>query len=359
MSLLDSYFDLCTAHDLSADHDQILTVKKLDLLIKRLESQKKWFSFLPQRWLGFQKPVRGLYIYGGVGRGKTMIMDLFFRTISIEKKKRYHFHEFMRLIHHRLKELSSQKLKAHPLKILARDIAKQSYLLCFDEFHFKDITDAMLLKRLVSFLWQEGIVIVATSNFHPEDLYENGYQRVLIVPFLKKMTKSFILCPLNGDIDYRQNGHENVCATQQKKLTIDAAAAGKQKLWDQFQKHIDYEHTSELPLHVNGRTWRLPCFAKRSLFVSFETLCGDTVGSQDYLALTKHIDSLYMWGVIALDDESLDKIKRFITLIDILYDKDINLYIASTVNPEKLYVSGRETVLFSRTKSRLHDMLLK
>ncbi len=366
MTLLDHYHDLCQKNNLREDAEQQVAIKKLDLLKQRLESRKRWFSLWPEGLLGQNKPLRGLYLFGGVGRGKTMLMDLFYDHVKIEKKARYHFHEFMQMIHHKVKALSSSKSRKHPLETIAKDIYEDARLICFDEFHFKDITDAMLLKRLFHFLGKEGVIIVATSNFHPEHLYQNGYQRNLVLPFLKKLAQTLELCDLETHTDYRQAGSdadysegEAIAAklTKAMRHCVGDFVDCKQILWKQFQSATNYAPIEQLELLVNGRSWWLPCVSEGIMFASFNQLCGEPVGSQDYLALTKRIHSLYLWGVPELTDEDLDKVKRFITLIDILYDKKTDLHMASQKDIHQIYSQGKESDLFERTKSRLSDML--
>ena len=372
-TLLDVYHQYCHEHALHEDADQQVTVKKLDLLKQKLEKRKKWFSLWPSGLFLTKKPLRGLYIYGGVGRGKTMILDLFYENLQIDRKQRYHFHEFMQMVHRRVRDLSNQKSShnnvkqsrsagkrhLHPMHEIAKQIAQESRVICFDEFHFKDITDAMLLKRLFHFLAKEGVVVVATSNCHPEDLYQNGYQRNLILPFLKKIANSLELCPLDGPKDYRllQGSQEKTPDTKELHHFTGPLKEGKVWLWSRFQEKTNFQPVEQLEILVNGRPWWVPCVAADSAFFSFDQLCGDTVGSQDYLALAKRVNHIYLHSVPKLSDESLDRLKRFITAIDIFYDQNITFYLASQTSIDELYKAGKEVGLFERTKSRLNQMV--
>ncbi len=359
MTLLIAYENFCKTHNLQQTSDQLRVVETLTLLQKDLERKKKCMvrKFVPKIFDVFfdHQILKGIYIYGDVGRGKSMLMDLFYNQVKIQKKKRYHFHEFMQMIHSELNGYKvfhgNKKPSKHPLEILAKRLRQKAELICFDEFHFKDITDAMLLKRLMHFLWKEKVVVVATSNYHPLDLYENGYQRCLIVPFLRQLSTNLEICHLGGEKDYRQfmNGcdlnyiiakPEEACILLKKRFDIDRGHAPI------FSK----------TLIIKGRQWVLECIAGSLVLISFQEICGQNLGSVDYLELTDHMEALYISSVPQLNDENLDKVKRFIGLVDILYHKEKRLIMTAAVPLEDLYRGQKEALLFKRTLSRLAEM---
>jgi len=360
MTLLTTYAELCRDQNLKQDSEQLHVVEKLAYLQEALEKKEPWLSrgMVPRVLARFfdHKHLRGFYIYGGVGRGKSMLMELFYDHVRIQKKKRYHFHEFMQMMHNDLKEISQIPHNAksplrHPLATLAKRLREKERLICFDEFHFKDITDAMLLKRLMHFLWKEGVIVVATSNYHPMDLYENGYQRNLIVPFLRQLNTTLEVCHLDGTHDYRQ-----LQAADESNYIKAAFDAGQKCIEQRFHRDRKNRPITPKTLTIKGRQWILEKTAGSLVMGSFQDICGQNLGSVDYLEFAEHMDTLYLSSVPQLDDEILDQVKRFITLIDVLYDKEIKLIMAAEVSLETLYQGQKEAALFERTLSRLTEM---
>ena len=347
-TLLDHYHFLCQNEHLKEDAAQREAIQKLENLTRCLQQR-------PSRLLFWKRPlpIKGLYIYGDVGRGKSMLMDLFYKHLKGVTKRRYHFHEFMQMIHNEVKILMDTEGSSdtHPMATIASKLASQSRLICFDEFHIKDITDAMLLKRLMDFLWQEGVTIVATSNHLPEELYKDGYQRKLVLPFLKKLAKKLDLYSLSGLTDYRQlfmNEKERYFFTDDADSESNLAL-----IFDHLRQGTPIKkHT----LTIKKRDWVLPKTAGGVAWFTFDEICGQSLSANDYLELSTMSHTVLISHIPQLDDESLDRLKRFITLIDVLYDQGINFSASGSVEFIQLYIGTQEQELFERTISRLTEM---
>ena len=351
-ALLTHYLMLCKEQHIHEDEAQIEAIKKLDDLSHTLLEYVSSSSFPFSLWVTKKMP-RGLYLYGGVGRGKSMLMDIFFDHLKDVPKQRYHFHEFMQMIHTEVKKIMDIKGNNtdHPLEQIAEKLAKQARVICFDEFHIKDITDAMLLSRLTSFLWDQGVVFVATSNFPPEELYKDGYQRNLIVPFFKEISEKLEVYNLNGTQDYRQ-----LFKAEKERYFLTSDPKSNQHL------QIIFDHLRQgLPmtskeLLLKKRQWIIPKYAGGVAWFQFDEICGQALGASDYLELTRHVHTVLISDIPELADESLDRVKRLITLIDVLYDREIN-FAASGAKPlRELYTDEKENELFERTSSRLISM---
>jgi len=224
-------------------------------------------------------------------------------------------------------------------------------VICFDEFHIKDITDAMLLSRLMGFLWKQGIVIVATSNFPPQELYKDGYQRNLIVPFFKEMSEKLEVYNLNGIQDYRQ-----LFKAEKERYFLTSDPKSAQRLQGIYDHLRQGAPTTSKTLIIKKRQWVIPKCAGGVAWFQFDEICGQALGASDYLELTRHIHTVLVSDIPILEDESLDRVKRLITLIDVLYDREIN-FAASGVKPlAELYTDKKENELFERTSSRLISM---
>ncbi|HBN22367.1 MAG TPA: cell division protein ZapE [Holosporales bacterium] len=351
-ALLTHYLTLCKEQHIQKDEAQIGALKKLDNLSQNLLNYVTTPSFPFSLWVK-KKPLRGLYIYGGVGRGKSMLMDLFFDHLKDVPKQRYHFHEFMLMIHTEVKTIMDTKggNTDHPLEKIAEKLASQALVICFDEFHIKDITDAMLLSRLMGFLWKQGIVLVATSNFPPDELYKDGYQRNLILPFFKEISKKLETYNLNGTQDYRQ-----LFKAEKERYFLTSNSKSTQHLQTIFDHLRQGSPITSKKLSLKKRHWVIPKYAGGVAWFQFDEICGQALGASDYLELTHHVHTVLVSGIPELADESLDRVKRLITLIDVLYDREIN-FAASGAKPlTELYTDEKENELFERTSSRLISM---
>ncbi len=299
---------------------------------------------------------QGLYLYGGVGRGKSMLMDLFFDTAPVERKRRVHFHEFMLEVHQRIHDhRQSGRVKAggadDSLPELARALAGEAWLLCFDEFHVTNVVDAMILGRLFTHLFELGVVVVATSNWPPDMLYKDGLQRALFLPFIALLKEKLDILSLDGPTDYRLDrlkgmpiyhhplGPASDRAMAAAFATLTGGAAG------------DATH-----LLVQGRRVEIARAAKGVAWVDFWDLCGKPLGAADYLAIATHFQTVLVGGVPTMTDERRNEAKRFMTLIDALYEHKVNVMIAAAGPPERLYPEGTHAFEFERTVSRLMEM---
>ncbi len=301
---------------------------------------------------------RGLYIYGRVGRGKTMLMDLFFESLTGPSKRRAHFHEFMADVHERIHaEREAQKRgerkTADPLLPVAAALAAEAQVLCFDEFHVTDIADAMILGRLFQRLFDDGVVLVATSNVAPQDLYAGGLNRALFLPFIAMIQEKTEVLALDARTDYRM---EKLDGLPTWYSPLDAAAhAAIDAAWLRLAGP-DGGKPSEL--HMKGRVIPVPRAGHGAARFSFADLCEHPLGASDYLRLSRTYHTLVLEDIPALNPERRNEAKRFITLIDTLYDNNVKLIASAATEPEGLYVGadGTEAFEFNRTVSRLHEM---
>jgi len=295
---------------------------------------------------------QGLYIFGGVGRGKSMLMDLFFASAPVEKKRRVHFHEFMLEVHDRLhRQRQDRSLEGDSLAPLAAEIAAESWLLCFDEFHVSNIADAMLLGRLFAALLDLGVVVVTTSNTAPEDLYQGGLQRERFLPFIDLLKERLDILELDGVIDYRRNRIKDVTVYHQPLgAAADAALAAA------FAQLTDGAAGGPTTLAVQGRQLAVPQAAKGVARFRFADLCERALGAADYIAIATHFHTVIIGEIPLMTPEQRNEARRFMTLIDALYEHKTNLICAAADAPDKLYVAGDGVREFKRTASRLIEM---
>ncbi len=308
------------------------------------------------RWRGGKRPApKGVYMHGGVGRGKSMLMDLFFATTPTPQKRRAHFHEFMADVHHRLHIMRKQKPDlADPLKPLAEELAREAWLLCFDEFLVQDIADAMILSRLFGALFDCGVVVVATSNVAPQDLYKNGLQRERFLPFIPVLENHLRVFEFKGGVDYRtarisEIDRYNTPLGQKSEAALALA----------FHTLTDHEAAHPVVLSVKGHDVVIPRAAKGTAFCSFADLCEKNYGAGDYLELTRNFHNVILSGIPRLSGADKNAVKRFITLIDVLYDNKIKLICSAEVPVLELYQGSDHGFEFQRTESRLLEMQSK
>ncbi len=295
-------------------------------------------------------PPRGLYLWGGVGRGKSMLMDLFAASVAISAKRRVHFHAFMQEVHRGMHE-ARRKGVDDALSPVAARIRDEVRLLCFDEMQITDITDAMIVGRLFEMLLADGVVIVTTSNRPPEDLYKDGLNRALFLPFIALVRARLDVVELESPTDYRQ--HRLAGAQVYFTPASHAAKAAISGIWTDL---TGGGVVGGLRLAVNGRTVELPAFANGVARASFWDLCARALGPADYLALAAAVRVLILEDVPQLSSSNYNEAKRFVTLIDALYEGRVRLICSAAEVPERLYIEGTGSFEFERTASRLREM---
>jgi cell division protein ZapE len=309
-----------------------------------------------------QKAQRGVYLYGPVGRGKSMLMDLFYESAPVEKKRRVHFHVFMGEVHHLIgqwrkgdsaqrKAVFGQAKGDDPIAPTAGVIAAQARLLCFDEFQVSDIADAMILGRLFEALIAGGVTVVATSNRAPDALYHNGVNRQLFLPFIAMLDQNLEVVAVKGAVDYRL---DRLRGAQVWLCPDDAPRQAKfEALWDDL---LDGAAETGVTLEVLGRKTYLPHAAGGLVRGSFASLCGQALGPQDYLALAEAAHTLFLEAIPVLDPSKRSEARRFVTLVDALYEAKVKLIALAAVEPENLYPQGEGAFEFERCVSRLQEM---
>ncbi|WP_368417129.1 cell division protein ZapE [Falsiroseomonas sp.] len=295
----------------------------------------------------------GLYLVGEVGRGKSMLMDLFFATAEVPRKQRIHFHEFMQhRVHARIHAWKRQHGDtADPIPPLADSIAAEAALLCFDEFQVHDIADAMILGRLFQALFARGTVVVATSNTTPDDLFKGRPGRDAFLPFIGLIKRRLNVLVLDSARDYRRARIVEM-PTWHMPLGGRADAAMDQA----FRELTGQDHGHPTRLTLLGRAIEVPQAADGVARCDFEDLCGKPLGPADYLAVATHFHTLLLDGIPRLGTENFDRAKRFITLVDALYEHRVKLVASAAASPDNIYERGENAAMFARTASRLHEM---
>ncbi len=295
------------------------------------------------------EPPKGAYIWGGVGRGKSFLMDLFFEHVPTQAKRRVHFHAFMQEIHAGM-HAARQRGVDDALKPVADAVAGEVRLLCFDEMQITDITDAMIVGRLFEALFAAGVVVVTTSNRIPDDLYKDGLNRALFLPFIEQIKTRMVVHHLESPTDYRQ--HRLAEAQTYFSPANAAARAAIDSIWTDLSGGV----SAPLVLTVKGRTVELSKFQNGVARVAFWTLCGQPLGAADYLAITDAVRVLILEDIPRLGRSNFNEAKRFVTLIDTLYEAKTRLIASAADIPEQLYMEGEGVFEFERTASRLREM---
>jgi len=295
------------------------------------------------------EPIRGLYLWGGVGRGKSMLMDLFYASVEIGEKRRIHFHAFMQEVHKGMIAARKQGVD-DALEPVGKSLIKGARLLCLDEMQITDITDAMIVGRLFEMLIKGGVLVVTTSNRVPDDLYKDGLNRQLFLPFIAFLKDHMTVHELAAARDYRQ---ERLAGVQVYFSPADAAAKGAM---DELWGDLATADVAPLVLHVQGRQVELPQFSGGVARATFWDLCGRALGAADYLAVAGAVRILMLDGIPRLSSENYNEAKRFVTLVDALYEGRVRLIASAADVPERLYLEGSGAFEFERTASRLREM---
>ncbi|TIW28651.1 MAG: cell division protein ZapE [Mesorhizobium sp.] len=357
------YDHLVQSGAVERDPAQEHIVAALDRLIDEISAKRLAQKSSALGWLFAAKrqprePVKGLYIHGSVGRGKTMLMDMFFELLPVRRKRRVHFNDFMadvqdRIQKHRQARKEGTVKEDDPIPPVARALADQAWVLCFDEFSVTDIADAMILSRLFSALFANGVVLVATSNVAPENLYRDGLNRQLFLPFISLLERNAHVMTLDADKDYRQEKLNR----QPVYVTPDDAAA-ERALDESWQAMTHGQPTGEATLTLKGRHLVVPRAAGDAARFSFADLCEKPLGARDYLAIAGRFSTVFIDHVPVLGEGKRNEAKRFILLIDTLYDHHMRLVMSAAAAPEGLYTAkrGTEVFEFERTASRLVEM---
>jgi cell division protein ZapE len=348
--ILKRYDERLQLNEIEADHAQRALVERLDRLDTKLTLSTSSNRFLKRLFAKPSQSTKGLYIHGDVGRGKTMLMDLFFEETAHAPKRRAHFHEFMADVHDRIAH-ARKTVPGDPIPLVAQNIAAEAQLLCFDELHVTDIADAMIIGRLFQGLWSAGTVIVATSNTHPYQLYKNGLNRQLFLPFISMIEQNMEIAELAAQKDFRL---DKLAGAQLYFTPVDSLArAGLDAHWERLTGHHPGKSTI---IDVKGRSLAVPQASMGVARFDFAELCDRPLGANDYLHLAHAFHTVILDGVPIIDPGRRDIARRFITLIDAFYDNRTCLIASAAAEPDALYPTGHGADLFERTASRLMEM---
>ncbi len=351
-TLLQTYRKMVQEGELHHSPQQNLVIEQLQILSHRLEhyTPPPETSFFASLFGEQQTALKGLYIFGGVGSGKTMLMDLFFEHINYAQKQRLHFSAFMEYIHQQIKEVRKLS-QADPITLVADHFIQHTTLLCLDEFQVTDITDAMLLDRLFQSLFQKGLVLVTTGNIAPQNLYASGLNRMLFLPFIDLLEEHMDIIELETGQDFRRTS----ITTQTVWFLAPHAESNEPylKLWHSLINGLE-ANTDRLI--VNEHPLPKPIAYEKIARFSFAALCSQDLGKADYLAIAKHYNTLFIDDIPMMKAENINEARRFTWLIDTLYDQKVTLIASAQVLPDELFVFGSTAQEFKRTASRLIEM---
>ena len=346
-AVLAAYQAEIKARAYASDPAQLRAVESLE------RCATEWAQYKEKRSNGLKKLInypdipKGVYLYGGVGRGKSFLMDCFYSAVPLKRKTRLHFHEFMREVH---RELADLRGVANPLDVLAVGMAKKYKLICFDEFHVSDVTDAMILHRLLKALFSNGVGLVATSNFKPDDLYPNGLHRDRVLPAIALLNEGLEIVNVDNGTDYRRRSLDQVelyhvpCGPQ-----ADAAMT-------QAFDRLAASHDEDPVLHIESRQIQARRKAGGVVWFDFKTLCAGPRSQNDYLEIATQFHTVLLSDVPQMPVRLASEARRFTALVDVLYDRRVKLIVSAQVEPEALYTEGPLLHEFARTVSRLHEM---
>ena len=363
MTLRELYAQQLSERGFRPDPVQAAVVDRLDDLRQRLICAAESDSSIVRRWFGalgnksVADPVRGLYLWGGVGRGKTWMMDLFYQSLPFPERRRRHFHRFMHDVHAELKALHERQA---PLEVVAERIAKDTRVLCFDEFFVSDIADAMILGGLFAALFKHGVTLVATSNVEPRNLYKDGLQRQRFLPTIDLLQQHVDVIAVDGTTDYRLRR-----LTQAGTYLPSDASDTMQRLRELFDELADQSGRpwpGQSPadpassIEIEGR--HIPVIRERGgvVWFDFMALCSGPRSQEDYIEIARDYQSVIVSDIPVLDSLHEDEARRFIALVDEMYDRNVNLIVSASVPPVELYRGERVAFQFERTASRLIEM---
>jgi len=347
MSVRQAYQSELAARGYASDPAQLRAIDALE------RCAQAWAQYKEQRSSFFKKLIkrpeipRGVYMYGGVGRGKSFLMDCFFSAVPLRRKTRLHFHEFMREVHRELADLQGT---VNPLDVLGERIARRYRLICFDEFHVADITDAMILHRLLQALFDRGVGMVTTSNFRPDELYPNGLHRDRILPAIALLNEKMHVINVDNGTDYRRRTLEHV------KLYHTPLGAQADAEMDAAFTELAETHDESPVLHIEQREIHARRKAGGVVWFDFRTLCGGPRSQNDYLEIASQFHTVLLSNVPQMPVRMASEARRFTWLVDVLYDRRVKLIMSAEVVPEQLYLEGPLAHEFPRTVSRLNEM---
>ena len=347
MSVKYAYEAELVARGFTADPAQLRAVDALE------RCATEWAAFKAQRSNALKKLIhhpdtpRGVYMYGGVGRGKSFLMDCFYNAVPLRRKTRLHFHEFMREVHRELRDLQGT---VNPLDELGKRIAKRYKLICFDEFHVADITDAMILHRLLSALFDNGVGFVTTSNFKPDDLYPGGMHRDRILPAIALLNAHLEVLSVDNGTDYRRRTLEQV-----NLYHTPLGPLADAEMTHAFNRLAESQDNNPV-LQIESRQIQAKRKAGGLVWFDFKTLCGGPRSQNDYLEIATQFHTVLLSDVPAMPIRMASEARRFTWLVDVLYDRRVKLIMSAQVLPEALYTEGPLAHEFPRTVSRLNEM---
>lgn len=344
MTPIERYQQDLQRPDFFKDSAQANAVRETQRLFEELSAgEKTW-----KTWFKKPKKIKGLYFYGGVGRGKTYLIDNFFACLPFQNKERLHFHRFMRLVHERLKVLRTER---DPLPRLAKEFAKKFKVLCLDEFHVTDITDAMILSGLLSVMFEEGITLVTTSNEKPDELYKDGLQRERFLPAIQLIKENTLVLQVDGGMDYRLR------VLEKAPVYYSPMNEENKQRFDELFHRLAMENENihpNLVLDVNGRKIATIAESKGIVWIDFQILCDIPRAVADYIELAQCYHTVFLSNIPILNELQDNFARRLINLVDEFYDRNVKLIILAAAHPEQLYTG--EAAHFKRTISRLQEM---
>lgn len=330
------------------DAAQEAAIEALDVLWHQLVDFKaKRNHFLGRSLLSPDVP-KGLYFWGGVGRGKSFLMDVFYDCVPYRRKRRMHFHNFMAEVHHEMKLLAGEK---DPLLALADNIAKSTRLLCFDEFHVSDIADAMILGRLLEAMFERGVVLMTTSNYPPDGLYPNGLQRQKFLPTIALLKRELRVLNVDGGNDYRLRE-----MTRESLFMVPADAASDARMEAMFERLSPVAQQDERQIEIMGRMIPVKKLSHGIVWFDFMDICGGPRAQTDYLEIAHQFHTVFVSHIPKMSAEDAPALQRFIWLVDVFYDNRVKLVISAAAAPQDIDAGAAQSGEFSRTVSRLIEM---
>lgn len=350
MNVQEHYQQVLAERGYQSDAAQQKAVDRMQVFHEEFVEYKKARGSVIRKFLNRPAVPKGLYLWGGVGRGKSFLMDCFYNSVTVQRKVRLHFHEFMRGVHAELDDLKGVQ---DPLDEVAARIAKRYRLICFDEFHVSDIADAMILYRLLDGLFANGVTFLMTSNYKPDDLYPDGLHRDRLLPAIALMNKQLDVINVDVGVDYRRRTLEQL---NMYLMPLDAHA--DQQLTENFNRLAEVADEAAT-LHIESRVIKAVRRAGSVVWFDFPTLCGGPRSQNDYLEIASQFQTVILSGVPKMGAGMASEARRFTWLIDVLYDHKVKLIMSAEVEPEELYTEGAMAHEFFRTVSRIVEMQSK